>query len=106
MYDKLVTKVNNIDNSEFVLKTKCETDKPNMPNISLLATTSALTAVQNKIPDLSSLVKKTDYNAKISEIEKKVTDHNHDKYITTPEFNGSCLKRDEVTFNHGTIVNI
>ena len=29
---------------------------------------------------------KTDYNTKISEIEKKVSDHNHDKYITTPEF--------------------
>ena len=27
------------------------------------------------------------YNTKISEIEKKITDHNHDKYITTPEFN-------------------
>ena len=24
---------------------------------------------------------------KINEIEKKITDHNHDKYITTPEFN-------------------
>ena len=32
-------------------------------------------------------MKKTDYNTKISEIEKKVSDHNHDKYITTPEFN-------------------
>ena len=31
--------------------------------------------------------KKTDYNTKINEIEKKITDHNHDKYITTPEFN-------------------
>ena len=31
--------------------------------------------------------KTTDYNAKITEIEKKLTDHNHDKYITTPEFN-------------------
>ena len=31
--------------------------------------------------------KKTDYNAKISEIEKKVTDHNHNKYITASEFN-------------------
>ena len=31
--------------------------------------------------------KKTDYNTKISEVEKKVSDHNHDKYITTPEFN-------------------
>ena len=33
------------------------------------------------------MVKKTDYNTKISEIENKVNDHNHDKYITTPEFN-------------------
>ena len=52
-----------------------------------LATNSALTAVENKIPDVSSLVKKTDYDTKISEIVKKVSDHNHDKYITTPEFN-------------------
>ena len=33
------------------------------------------------------LLKKTNYNTKITEIEKKLTDHNHDKYITTPEFN-------------------
>ena len=33
------------------------------------------------------LVKKTDSNTKITDIEKKLTDHNHDKYITTPEFN-------------------
>ena len=31
--------------------------------------------------------KKTDYNTKITEIEKKLIDHNHDKCITTPEFN-------------------
>ena len=43
--------------------------------------------IENKIPDVSSLVKKTDYNTKISEIENKVNDHNHDKYITTQEFN-------------------
>ena len=58
-----------------------------MPSITGLATNSALTAVENKIPDVSSLVKKTDDNAKISDIEKKIIDHNHDKYITTPEFN-------------------
>ena len=39
---------------------------------------SALNAVENKIPDVSSLVKKTDYNAKISKAENKVNDHNHD----------------------------
>ena len=46
-----------------------------------------MTAVENKIPGVSNLVKKTDYNRKITEIEKKIRDHNHDKYFTTPEFN-------------------
>ena len=58
-----------------------------IPNITNLVTTSALTAVENKIPIVRNLAKKTNYNTKISEIEKKITDHNHDKYITTPEFN-------------------
>ena len=31
--------------------------------------------------------KQTDYNTKTNEIEKKITDHNHDKHITIPEFN-------------------
>ena len=56
-------------------------------DVSSLATKTALTAVENKIPDVSSLVKKTSYGTKISELEKKLTDHKHDKYITTPEFN-------------------
>ena len=43
--------------------------------------------MENTIPSISSLVKKTDYKTKITEIEKKLTDHNHDKYITTTEFN-------------------
>ena len=58
-----------------------------LPSISGLATYSALTVVENKIPDIIGLVTKTNYNTKISEIERKVSDHNHDKYITTPEFN-------------------
>ena len=32
-------------------------------------------------------LKKADYNTKVTEIEKKLTDHNHDKYIDTSEFN-------------------
>ena len=110
MYDKLVAKVNNIDTSDFVLKTKYNTDKtelenkiPNVtnfvkktkltelenkiPDISNLTTESALTTLENKIPDISSLVKKTDYSAKITDIENKVDNHNHDKYIATSEFN-------------------
>ena len=64
MYDKLDTKVNNIDTSGFFLKTKYNADKLDLekkiPDTSGLATTSALTAVENKIPDISNLVKKAD----------------------------------------------
>ena len=49
-----------------------------------------MTAVENKSPDTSNLVKKTDYNTKVTEIEKKLTDHSHDKYITATEFNKSA----------------
>ena len=56
----MVTKVNNINTSDFVLKTKYNTGK---------------TELENKIPDTSSgLVKKTDYNTKITEIEGKISD--------------------------------
>ena len=59
-----------------------------IPSISGLVTNSALTAVENKIPDVSSFVKKADCNTKICKIENnKVNDHNHDQYVTTPEFN-------------------
>ena len=58
-YNKLVTKVDNIDSSGFVLKTKYDTDKSEL---------------KNKIPETSGLVKKTDYNTKITEIENKVPD--------------------------------
>ena len=61
--------------------------KGEIPSITNLATTTAFTAVENKIPNVSNLVKKTDYNRKVNEIEKKTTNQNHDKYITTPEFN-------------------
>ena len=110
MYDKLIAKVNNIDTSDFVSKTKYQTDKTELeknipdvtdfvkkanltelenkiPDISNLVTKTALTTVENKEPDVSSLVKKADYDTKITEIENKLSDHNHDKYIDTSEFN-------------------
>ena len=59
----------------------------NIPIVSNLATKTALTTVEIKIPSVSSLVNKTDYNTKITEIENELNNHNHDKYITTPEFN-------------------
>ena len=42
--------------------------------------------MKKKKPNISSLVRKTNYNTKITEIEKKRTDQNNNKYITTPEF--------------------
>ena len=56
VYDKLIAKVNNIDTSDFILKTKYDTDKSKL---------------EHKIPDTSGLVKKTDYNSKICELENK-----------------------------------
>ena len=58
-----------------------------VPSISNLATKTALTIVENKIPSISGLVKKTDYNTKITDIENKLNNHNHDKYVATLEFN-------------------
>ena len=55
----LVAKVNNTDTSDFVLKTKYNTDK---------------TELEKKIPDTSGLVKKTNYNIKITELENKIPD--------------------------------
>ena len=60
-------------------------------SISGLATNAALTVVENKISNINNLIKKKkekkDYHKKITEIEKKLADHNLDKYITTPELN-------------------
>ena len=55
-------------------------------DISNLATETALTTVENKIPSISNLVKKADYNTKVADIEKKINKYNHDKYIDTSEF--------------------
>ena len=70
------------------LNAKINDIKNKISNVTNLATTTALIAVKNKIANDSNLVKKTDYNPKISKIQKKITTiHNHDKYNTTQEFN-------------------
>ena len=56
---KLVVKVNDIDTSKFVLKTKYDADKWEL---------------ENKIPDTSGLVQKPDYNTKLTDIEGKIPD--------------------------------
>ena len=47
----------------------------------------ALTIVENKIPNVSNVVKETGYNRKITETENKITADDQDKYIATQEFN-------------------
>ena len=67
--------------------------KNKIPNITNLATTADLTTVENKIRNVSNLVEKTDYKTKSSEIKNKITtDHDHNKYITTQEFNKLTLE--------------
>ena len=114
LYDNIVAKVSAIDISGFVLITQNSTDKlviekkiddadkkmldtnelvkkadfnakiskmqDEIPNITVLATTSALHFVESKITDLVSvLVKQTDYDTRISDIDNKyftTFDHN------------------------------
>ena len=72
---------------EYNSKLKNIDDK--IPSITNLATTTALTAVEIRILNVSSLVKKTDQNTKISVTGNQITvNHNHsNKYIATQEFN-------------------
>ena len=79
----MVKKVNVIDTSKIVnetdYNTKIKDGEDNIPSVSNLATTAALTAVKNKILNVSNLVKKAGYVAKISDIENK--------YFTTSDYN-------------------
>ena len=64
VYDKLSAKVNNIDSSKFVLKAKYDTDKSNLEK--------KISDADKKISVNSRLVKKTDYDAKITETEIRI----------------------------------
>ena len=93
VYDKLVTKVNNIDTNDFMLKTNYNIDKTELeykipyvtdfvkkakltelekkiPDITNLATKTALTTVENKIPSVSNLATKT----ALTTVENKIPD--------------------------------
>ena len=56
--DKLVAKINNIDTSDFVLKSKYQTDKTELekkiPNMTDFVKKAKLTELESKIPDISS----------------------------------------------------
>ena len=46
-----------------------------------------MNTVENKIHSISGLVKKTDYNTKITDIENILSNHDHDKCVATSKFN-------------------
>ena len=77
MCDKLVAKVNNIDTIGSVLKTKYKTDKSDL---------------EKKDHDTSRLVKKLDYNAKITEIE-----------IETPSISGLATNASSTAVENKTL---
>ena len=95
----------NIDNlaTTAAIKAKINEVKNKIPNITNFSTTTALTAVvENKIPNVSNLVKKKkkkkkkkqDYHTKISETENKITTNlDQDKYITIQELNKLTSQR-------------
>ena len=96
-YDMLVAKVDKVDTSGFVLKTKYDTDKSKLenkilytsgpvkktvydakitekegkiPDVTNLATKTALTTVENKIPDVTNLATKT----ALTTVDNKIPD--------------------------------
>ena len=60
-YNSLKTKVDNIGTTNFVLKTKYEKDGSDFED--------KISKIDKKIPDASDLVKKTDFNSKIIEVQ-------------------------------------
>ena len=56
----------------FKKTTDFNTKVAEIPSITGLATNSELNDVENKIPDVSSLVKKTNFNTKVTKIESKI----------------------------------
>ena len=81
------------------LNAKINQVKNKIPNIINLATNTAVTSVENKIFDVGNLVKKTEYNTKI-------TNYDHDKHITSPEFNMSTAENFAARLGHIRYYNI
>ena len=59
-YNSLKTEVDNIDTTNFVSKTKYEKERTDFED--------KINKIDKKIQDVSGLVKKTDFNAKVTEI--------------------------------------
>ena len=62
-----------------------------------MANTGALTAVENKMSNVTNLIKKTDYDAKISDIESK--------YFTTADYNNCTSQPLDVKIKQKELVD-
>ena len=65
-YNKLVTKLDSIDTTNLFKKTKYEKDGSDFED--------KINKVDKKTPDVSSLVKKTNFTTKVTEVEGKIAD--------------------------------
>ena len=128
VYDKLLVKVNNIDISGFLIWHReirlrkenewCRQKIPDnnelvkkisyiakiselegkIPSNTNLATTAALTIVENEIPDVNNLVKKeTNYDAEILDLKSK--------YFTTADYNKFTNKKVDLKMKQKGLVN-
>ena len=74
LFDKLVVKVDNIDTSDYVLKTIYNTDKTELgkkiPNVTNFVKKTKVTELENKIPDISNIATKT----ALTLVENKILD--------------------------------
>ena len=73
--------------------------------VSNLGTKTTLTTVKNKIPSVSNLVKKTDYNTRVTEIENQLNNHNHDKDSYTSECNKWWPKQIIESFKYFKVIS-
>ena len=87
------------------LDAKINEFKGKIPNITNLATILLLLLLKIKYLTLVIQSKKTDYNRKINEIEKKITDYDHDRYITSPEINKLTSLAQAILANKSHITN-
>ena len=88
-----LSKLSGVVKTDFVKKdaynAKIKNIEDKILDITDLATNASLTAVENKIPNVSSLVEeKLAITQKLMK-SKKNTDHNYDNYIATQVFNTS-----------------
>ena len=118
VYDKLAAKVNNNDTSEFVLKTKYQTDKTELekkiPDVTNFLKKTKLTELENNIPDITGLAIKAALTAVefSSLVEKEIMTH---KLVTSKrnlliiiikDLFGILVIVSSFVINHVTLVNI